>query len=99
MLSIELSPNIKFANIDIEDSKKVWVKLPNSPYNLRYEGIDSKLIHPEKFSLKTMQNNSSKQLLESMPLKNNERFIELKVLSSTIQIYDIPWDDLKIKSL
>jgi len=99
MLSIELSPNIKFANIDIEDSKKVWVKLPNSPYNLSYEGIDSKLIHPEKFSLKTMQNNSSKQLLESMPLKNNERFIELKVLSSTIQIYDIPWEDLKIKSL
>ncbi len=99
MLSVDMSSNIKYANIDVEDSKVVWVKLPNSSYNLRYEGIDSKLIHPEKFSLKTAQNNSSKQILEDMPLKNNERFIEIKALSSVMQIYDIDWDDLKIKSL
>ncbi len=68
MLSVDMSSNIKYANIDVEDSKVVWVKLPNSSYNLRYEGIDSKLIHPEKFSLKTAQNNSSKQILEDMPL-------------------------------
>tara|TARA_R110002073_G_scaffold53840_4_gene138869 strand:- start:75217 stop:76605 length:1389 start_codon:yes stop_codon:yes gene_type:complete len=99
MLSVGLSSNIKHANIDVEDSKQVWVKLPNSPFNISYKGINSKLIHPKKFSLKTTQNNSSKQLLESMPLKNNERFIKIKALSCVMQIYDIPWEDLKIKSL
>ena len=99
MLSVELFSTIKYAKIDVEDSKVVWIKLPNSAYNLRYEGIDSKLIHPKKFSLKTAKNNSSKQLLENRPLKNNERFVEIKALSSVMQIYDISWDDLKIKSL
>lgn len=99
MLSVDLSSNIKHANIDIEDSKQVWIKLPNNPFNISYEGINSKLIHPKKFSLKTAQSNSSKQLLENMPLKNKERFIKIKALSSVMQIYDIPWEDLKIKSL
>ena len=99
MLSVELSSEIKQANIDVEDSKVVWIKLPNSPYNLRYEGMDSKLIHPKKFSLKPAKNNSSKQILEHMPHKSNTRFIKIKALSSVMQIYDILWDDLKIKSL
>jgi len=99
MLGVDLSSTITYANIDVEDSKVVWVKLPNSPYNLRYEGIDSKLIHPKKFSLKAVKNNSSKQLLENLPLKNNARFVKIKALASVLQIYDISWDDLEIKSL
>jgi len=47
MLGVDLSPSITYANIDVEDSKVVWLKLPSSIYNLRYEGIDSKLIHPK----------------------------------------------------
>jgi hypothetical protein len=99
MLSVELSSEIKQANIDVEDSKVVWIKLPSNLYNLSYEGIDSKLIHPKKFSLKTEKNNTSKQTLENMPLKNNGRIVKIKALSSVMQIYDILWDDLKIKSL
>ena len=99
MLSVELSSEIKHANIDIEDSKVVWIKLPTNLYNLRYEGINSKLIHPKKFSLKTDPKNTSKQTLENIPLKNKERTIKIKALASVMQIYDIPWDDLKIKSL
>jgi len=99
MLGVDLSSTITFANIDIEDSKKVWLKLPNNIYNLSYEGINSKLIHPEKFSLKTAKNNSEKQLLENLPLKNNARFVKIKALASVLQIYDISWDDLEIKSL
>ena len=99
MLGVDLSSTITYAKIDVEDSKKVWLKLPNSSYNLRYEGVDSKLIHPKKFSLKTVKNNSSKQLLENLPLKNNARFVKIKALASVLQIYDISWDDLEIKSL
>ncbi len=99
MLGVDLSSTITYANIDVEDSRKVWLKLPNNIYNLSYEGIDSKLIHPKKFSLKTAKNNSAKQLLENLPLKNNARFVKIKALASVMQIYDISWDDLKIKSL
>lgn len=99
MLSVELSSEIKQANIDVEDSKVVWIKLPTNLYNLRYQGINSKLIHPKKFSLKTDPKNTSKQTLENILLKNNERTIKIKALASVMQIYDIPWDDLKIKSL
>lgn len=99
MLSVELSSEIKQANIDVEDSKVVWIKLPTNLYNLRYQGINSKLIHPKKFSLKTDPKNTSKQTLENIPLKNKERTIKIKALASVMQIYDIPWDDLKIKSL
>lgn len=99
MLSLDFSTSIKQAKIDVVDSKKVWVKLPNSPHNLSYNGVDSKLVHPKKFTLKTAQNDASKQYLENMPLKNNEKYIEIHALSSVMQIYDIQWEELEIKSL
>lgn len=99
MLSVDFSSSIKQAKIDVVDSKKVWVKLPNTPQNLRYKGVDSKLIHPEKFTLKTDQNNASNQYLENMPLNNNEKIIDILALGSVMQIYDTPWEDLEIKSL
>lgn len=98
MLNIEATPTIVQANIDVVDSKKVWIKLPDSPYNLNYKGVDSKIIHPEKFSLKTGKNRSE-QTLENIPLKNSNRYINIKALASVMQIYDTPWEDLKIKNL
>ena len=99
MLSVAVSSKVNYINIDVEDSKKVWVKLPDSIYNLQYEGIESKLIHPEKFSLKTLENNPRKQIINNSPLKNNVPFVKIKSLSSVMQIYDIPWENLRIKSL
>ena len=96
MLSIDAFSSIKYVNLNVKDSKQVWVKLPKIAYNLHYEGFDSRLIHPEKFSAKTKGN---KLLIESTPLRNNERFVKIKALSSVMQIYDIPWEDLKIKNL
>ncbi|NER15386.1 hypothetical protein GWK08_18165 [Leptobacterium flavescens] len=98
MLNIEASSSITYAKIDVVDSKKVWVKLPDAPYNLYYRGTDSRLIHPEKYSLKTGRNRSEK-ILENAPLKNKERYVDIKALASVMQIYDIPWEDLKIKNL
>lgn len=97
MLSIDASQEIEQMDIVVEDSKKVWIKLPQVAYNLNYEGLDSKLIHPEKFSLKTL--NPKKQQIKYTSLNNNERQINIKSVSSTMQIYDIPWENLKIKSL
>jgi hypothetical protein len=99
MLSIDASAEIKYVNVDIEDSKEVWLKLPKTQYNLKYEGVNSKLIHPEKFSLKSNKNKSGKQTIESNLLKNNERIVHIKSLSSIMQIYDIPWENLTIKTL
>jgi len=99
MLDVALTSEIKQATIAVEDSKVVWIKLPNSPYNLQYEGIDSKLIHPKKFSLRRAKNNPSKQILEHTLHSRTQRNINIKALSSVMQIYDILWDDLKIKSL
>lgn len=99
MLSIDASEEIKTINMSIEDSKKVWLKLPKKAYNLSYEGENSKVIHPEKFVLKTSKTNPRKQTIESNPLKNNECIVSITSLSSTMQIYDIPWENLKIKSL
>lgn len=99
MLSIDTSEEVKTVNVNVEDSKKVWLKLPKKAYNLRYEGVNSKLIHPEKFVLKSNSANPRKQTIESNLLKNNECIVTITSLSSTMQIYDIPWEDLKIKSL
>lgn len=98
MLSVDTSPEIKYINLDIEDSKEVWLKLPKTKYNLTYEGVNSKLIHPEKFNVQTDKNNSGKQVIESKPLKNNECIVNIKSLYSSMQIYDIPWEDLKVKN-
>jgi hypothetical protein len=99
MLSIDASEEVKAVNMNVEDSKKVWLKLPKKAYNLKYEGVNSKLIHPEKFVLKTNNTNPRKQTIESNLLKNNECIVTITSLSSTMQIYDIPWENLKIKSL
>ncbi len=99
MLSIDLSATLKFANIDVEDSKKVWVKLPSNLYNLSYEGTNSTLIHPEKFSLKKASRNSGVKVIKDWPLKNNTRSVSIKALASVLQIYDTSWNQLKIKSL
>lgn len=99
MLSVDTSSEIKYVNIDVEDSKRVWIKLPKTVYNLHYEGINSKLIHPEKFSLKTIKSNPRKQVIENNPLEGNERLVKIKALSSVMQIYDIPWENLKVKNL
>lgn len=99
MLSVDASPEIKQMNINVEDSKKVWIKLPKIAYNLFYEGINSKLIHPQKFSLKTIKSNPRKQLINHTSIKKSERQIRIKAVSSAMQVYDIPWKDLKIKNL
>ncbi|MDY8134669.1 hypothetical protein [Aquimarina sp. 2201CG5-10] len=98
MLSIDASSSITYAKIDVVDSKKVWIKLPNTPYNISYRGIDSRLIHPDKFSLKTGKDHSE-QVLENTSLKDNGRNIDIKALASVMQIYDTSWEHLKIKSL
>jgi hypothetical protein len=99
MLSIDTSAEVKYVNVDVEDSKKVWLKLPKTDYNFQYKGIDSRLIHPEKFVLKASKGNPRKQTIESKPLKDSESIVNIKSLSSVMQIYDIPWENLKIKSL
>ena len=99
MLSIDASAEIKYVNVDVEDSNKVWLKLPKTAYNMKYEGINSKLIYPKQFTLKMSESNPGKQTIERNLLKNNERAINIKSLSSIMQIYDIPWENLKIKNL
>ena len=99
MLSVDMSSEIEHVNINVEDSKKVWLKLPKAAYNLQYEGVNSKLIHPKKFSLMTIKGNPDKQVIQNTPLKANKRVVKIKALYSVMQIYDIPWENLKIKSL
>ena len=98
MLSLDLAPTFSSARIDVVDSKKVWLKLPDTQYNLHYSGRDSKLLHPDKFTLK-QGGSPSEKVLESTPMENNARSIHISSLSSTMQIYDTPWENLKIKSL
>ena len=99
MLSVDFSNSLKQAIIDIEDSKKVWIKLPKSKFNLRYNGTDSRLIHPKKYQSITFKKNSEIEFIKHLPLKNNEQVIQINAIKSTLQIYDIPWKDLKIKNL
>jgi len=99
MLSIDLSPKIRYVNIDIEDSKKVWIKLPDNLYNFHYTGISTKVILPERFSLFTTTDDPTKQVAESILLENKETTIDIKALSCVMQIYDIPWEELKVKTL
>ncbi|WP_394748887.1 hypothetical protein [Spongiimicrobium salis] len=99
MLSIDTSSEIQKVHMDVEDSKKVWLKLPKTAYHFHYEGINSKLIHPEKFTLKTSKSNPRKQIIESNRFLENGPNVHIKSLSSVMQIYDIPWENLKIKSL
>ncbi len=97
LLDIEIASTIKEVLIDVEDSKKVWIKLPEIDYNLSYKGTDTKLIAPNKFALKTLSKNPKKQSITSF--KNDKKTITINALASVMQIYDISWDDLKIKSL
>jgi len=98
MLSLDLAPTLVSVKLDIIDSKKVWLKLPDTQYNLYYSGKNSKLIHPAKFTLQP-GNDHSEEVLEYAPLPNNLPNINISTASSTMQIYDIPWENLKIKSL
>ena len=99
MLSVDLTPSVTKASITVEDSKQVWIKLPQTPYNLMYNGIDTKMIHPKKFNLKTSSKQHKKQYFKYSPLKSNEKTFKINAFSSTIQIYDIAWKDLKVKNL
>lgn len=99
MLSVDLTSSVTNAKISVEDSKQVWIKLPTTKYNLSYTGTNTKLIHPKKFNLMSSKNNQSKQFLKVSPLKNFEKIIEINAVSSIMQIYDVPWENLKIKSL
>lgn len=99
MLSIDFTSTITNAKINVEDSKQVWIKLPKTKYNLSYTGLDTKLIHPEKFKLLSYQNKPTKQYIKSTSLSNNEKSIEIYALSSIMQVYDINWENLKIKNL
>lgn len=99
MLSLDLTSTVTKANITVEDSKEVWIKLPQTPYNLMYNGVDTKLIHPKKFNLRTSSNQQKKQYFKYSPLKSDKKNFEINAFSSTIQIYDIAWKDLKIKDL
>lgn len=99
MLSVDALSSIKNININVEDSKKVWLKLPKTIYNLFYEGVNSKLIHPEKFILKTTQNNPKKQQIVHTSIHKNTPKVTIKALYSTMQIYDIPWENLAIKNI
>lgn len=99
MLSVDLTSSVSKANITVEDSKQVWIKLPQTPYNLMYNGVNTKLIHPKKFNLRTKSKQQKKQYFKYLPLKSNEKTFEINAFSSTIQIYDIAWKDLKIKNL
>jgi len=98
MLSIQLSPTLISARMDLVDSKRVWLKLPDTAYNLLYSGKSSTLIHPDKFTIKAGKT-PKEQLLESKPLPLNQCTITISALQCTMQIYDTPWGELKIKSL
>lgn len=99
MLSIDVSSEMKHVSLNLEDSKRVWLKLPKTPFKLKYKGIDSKLIHPEKFKLTTSKSNGRIQIIESNLSQNNGSVVNINSLSCVMQIYDIPWENLKIKSL
>ena len=97
MLSIDLSSSIRLAKIQVEDSKNVWLKIPKSGFNFSYSGKDSKLLHPKKYDLKSITHNTKSITHPSN--KNYEKNIEINALSSVMQIYNIDWEDLKIKNL
>lgn len=98
MLSVDTAPNINQVNLEVVDSKKVWLKIPNDEINLNYVGTDSKLIHPEKFSLQTDTRQSNKKFITTK-FQNKRPEIQISSISSVMQIYDVPWEELKIKSL
>ena len=97
MLSVDFSNSFKHAIVNVVDSKKVWLKIPKNEFNLSYSGKDSKLLYPEKYELKSIKDNE--KLIQYFPNKNNKKTIEIKSLSSIMQIYDIDWNNLKVKSL
>lgn len=97
LLDLNIASTIRHADLAIEDSRKVWIKFPQSPYNFHYEGVHTKLIHPNQFMLKKAVSNSS--TITHTPLPTNEHEIRIKSAFSIMQIYDIPWEDLKIKDL
>ena len=98
MLSVDFSLSFKQALIDIVDSKKVWIKLPKTKLNLKYHGKNSNLIHSNKYLKSIVKKDLKNEIIEHLPLKNNKQYVQIIAKKSTLQVYDIPWEDLKIKN-